>query len=90
MIELLNQNMETIISLITMIVVWGLGKLAKENPKIKNDTIIYQNIIVGIISACLYYITTQDISTAIALSGVFATTGYDVIHNIGQLLNKEN
>jgi hypothetical protein len=38
----------------------------------------------------LYYITTQDVSTAIALSGVFATTGYDVIHNIGQLLNKEN
>lgn len=89
MIEFLNENMETIITLITMIVVWVLGKLAKKNSKIKNDAIIYQNIIVGIISACLYYITTQNISTAIALSGIFATTGYDVLHNFEKLV-KEN
>ena len=90
MIELLNENMEVVITFITMIVVWFLGRLAKKHPKIDNDTIIYQNIIVGIISACLYYITTQDISTAIAMSGIFATTGYDVIHNIGKLVNKES
>lgn len=88
MIEFLNENMETIITLITMIVVWVLGKLAKKNSKIKNDAIIYQNIIVGIISACLYYITTQNISTAIALSGIFATTGYDVLHNFEKLVKE--
>lgn len=88
MIEFLNENMETVITLITMIVVWVLGKLAKKNSKIKNDAIIYQNIIVGIISACLYYITTQNISTAIALSGIFATTGYDVLHNFEKLVKE--
>lgn len=87
--ELLSQNMEAVITVITMIVIWILGKLAKKSSKIKNDAIIYQNIIVGIISACLYYITTKDISQAIALSGVFATTGYDVLHNFEKLVKEK-
>ena len=85
----LNQNMEVVITFITMIVVWILGKLSKKNPKINNNMIIYQNIIVGIIATGLYFITTGDISTAITLSGVFATTGYDLIHNLEKLA-KEN
>lgn len=89
MIELLSENMEAVITVLTMIVVWTLGKISKKHPKIKNDIIIYQNIIVGIISAGLYYIITGDISQAVALSGVFATTGYDVLHNFEKLV-KEN
>ena len=89
MIEFLNENIEVIITLLTMIIVWCLGKISKKHPKVKNDIIIYQNIIVGIISAGLYYIITGNISQAVALSGVFATTGYDVLHNFEKLV-KEN
>lgn len=89
MIEFINENMEVIITFITMIVVWILGKLSKKNPKIDNNLIIYQNIIVGIIATGLYYITTGDLSNAITLSGVFATTGYDLLHNFEKLVKEK-
>ena len=89
MIDFINQNMEVIITFITMIVVWVLGKISKKNPKINNDLIIYQNIIVGIIATGLYYITTGDLSSAITLSGVFATTGYDLLHNLQKLAKEK-
>jgi glycerol-3-phosphate acyltransferase PlsY len=88
-LDFIYSNIEVFITLITMIVVWILGKLSKKSSKIKNELIIYQNIIVGVLVCGLYYICTKDLSSSIALSGVFATTGYDVLHNIEKLINKK-
>lgn len=89
-LDFIYANMETVITLITMVVVFILGKVSKKNPKINNDLIIYQNIIVGILVCAVYFVCTKDLSSAIAMSGIFATTGYDVVHNFAKLINKED
>lgn len=86
--EFITNNIEMIITLVTMIIAWILGALSKKSSYINNNLIIIQNIIVGIISAALYYIITKDLSTAIAISGVLAETGYNLIHNLQKLLEE--
>lgn len=86
--DFIYANMETFTTLITMIVVWILGKMSKKNPKINNNLIIYQNIIVGILVSGLYFFCTKDLSAAVTLSGLFATTGYDLLHNLQKLSQK--
>ena len=79
--EFLNNNIETIIMMLTQIVVWILGALSKKNENIKNDMIIFQNGIVGLISCFLYYVVTKDFSVAIATSGLTADIVYDLVHS---------
>ena len=83
----LTENIEIIITFITMIVTWILGFLAKKSPYINNNLIVIQNIIIGIITAILYYIITKDFSIAIAMSGIIADTGYNLVHNIQKLID---
>lgn len=83
----LTENIEMIITFITMIVTWILGFLAKKSPYINNNLIVIQNIIIGIITAILYYIITKDFSIAIAMSGIIADTGYNLVHNIQKLID---
>lgn len=84
--EFITNNIEIIITFATMIVTWVLGALSKKSPYINNNLIIIQNILVGIISAVLYYIITKDFSMAISMSGVLAETGYNLFHNIEKLI----
>lgn len=86
--QFLTDNIEIIITFITMIVTWLLGFLAKKSPYLNNNLIIIQNVIIGIIAAILYYIITKDFSMAISMSGVFAETGYNLVHNIQKLINE--
>lgn len=84
--EFLTQNIETIIMMVTQIVVWVLGYFSKKNPNIKNDAIIFQNGIVGIISCVLYFIATKDFSVAIATSGLTADILYNLVHSSYKLI----
>ena len=43
----------------------------------------------GLISVILYYIITKDFSMAITMSGIFAVTGYNFIHNIQNLIESK-
>ena len=86
--EFINHNTELIITLLTMIVRWILGFIAKKCPYINNNLIIIQNIIVGLLVSILYFIITKDFNLAISLSGVFAETGYNLIHNIEKLIKE--
>ena len=81
--KLISENIEIIITFITMIVT-----LAKRSDYINNNAIIIQNILMGIISSILYYIITKDFSMAISISGIFAETGYNLIHNIQKLVEE--
>ena len=87
--ELITNNMEFIITFTTMVVVWILGKISKKSKYVDNNVIIFQNIIVGLIVTGVYYWITGDLSKALMLSGLFATTGYDMLHNIQKLLDKK-
>ncbi len=87
--EFLVENIEIIVTILTQIVVLILGYLSKLNPKIKNDAIIFQNGIVGIVSCILYYIVTKDFSVAIATSGLTADIIYNLVHSSYKLLKKE-
>ena len=87
-IEFINHNTELMITLLTMIVSWILGFIAKKSPYKNNNLIIIQNIIVGLLVSILYFIITKDFNLAISLSGVFAETGYNLIHNIEKLIKE--
>lgn len=87
--ELIMNNMEFIVTFTTMIVVWILGKISKKSKYVNNNVIIFQNIAVGLIVTAIYYWLTGDLSKSIMLSGLFATTGYDMLHNIEKLLDEK-
>lgn len=84
--EFISHNIEIILSFISMIITWVLGGLSKKSPYINNNLIIIQNILVGLASGTLYYIITKNFSLAITMSGIFAETGYNLIHNIQKLI----
>ena len=87
--EFLNNNIETIIMMLTQFIVWILGALSKKNENIKNDMIIFQNGIVGLISCFLYYVVTKDFSVAIATSGLTADIVYNLVHSSYKLIKRK-
>lgn len=78
-----------ILTVVTIIVTWLLGILAKKLPFINNKLIPIQNIAVGVIVAVIEWIITKDFSTAIALSGLIAGGTYDVFHNLQKIVKGE-
>ncbi len=78
-------TLEYLISLITVIVTLVLGIVSKESPKIKNNLIPIQNLLIGVIVAIIELVITKDFSTAIALSGLVAGGTYDIVHNLQKL-----
>lgn len=82
-------EISTLISLVTIIVTWILGVLAKKSTFINNKLIPIQNILIGVIIAVIEWIVTKDFSTAIALSGVIAGGSYDVFHNLEKIVRGE-
>lgn len=82
-------ELSTLISLVTIIVTWVLGILAKKSTFINNKLIPIQNILIGVIVALIEWIVTKDFSTAIALSGIIAGGSYDVFHNLEKIVRGE-
>ena len=82
-------ELNTLISLVTIIVTWILGVMAKKSTFINNKLIPIQNILIGVIVAIIEWIVTRDFSTAIALSGVIAGGSYDVFHNLEKIIKGE-
>lgn len=82
-------ELSTLISLVTIIVTWVLGTLAKKSTFISNKLIPMQNILIGVIVAVIEWIVTKDFSTAIALSGIIAGGTYDVFHNLEKIVRGE-
>lgn len=78
-------NIEYIITLVTIILEILLGFVAKKNPKIKNQLIPIQNLLVGLIVAIIEFFVTKDFETAIAISGLVAGGTYDIVHNLRKL-----
>lgn len=86
--EFITNNTELIVTLLTMSLTWILGFLSKRCPYINNNLIIIQNIVVGLCVSIFYFIITRDFNLAITLSGLFAETGYNLIHNVEKLIEE--
>ena len=71
-----------------MIVTWILGALSKKSIYINNNLIIIQNIVIGLCASLVYFVITKDFNLAITMSGVFAETGYNLIHNVEKLIEE--
>lgn len=82
-------ELETIITLVTIVISWLCGFLAKKSTWVSNNLIPIQNIAIGLIVAVIEWVVTKDFKLAIALSGLIAGGSYDVIHNIKKIYSKE-
>lgn len=87
--EFINSNREVIVTLISMVIIWVLGFLAKRSSYINNNLIIIQNIVIGLVVSAFYYILTKDFNMSITLSGLFAETGYNLVHNAQKLITSD-
>lgn len=82
-------ELEYIVSLVTILVTFVLGIIAKKNPKISNKSIPMQNLLVGVIIALIEFAITKDFKVAIMLSGLLAGGTYDLVKNLNLLLKGE-
>lgn len=82
-------DLEIIISVVTVLVSFILGLIAKKISWVSNHLIPLQNLAIGIIAAIIYYIVTKDVNLVIAGLGLFAGGTYDIVSNLKKLLNKE-
>jgi uncharacterized membrane protein YeaQ/YmgE (transglycosylase-associated protein family) len=78
-----------IIQIVTIIVTWLLGIVAKKYTSLNNKLIPIQNMLIGVIVAVIEWIITKDFSTAIALSGLIAGGSYDIFHNLEKIVRGE-
>ena len=83
-------NTNDILTIVTIIITWFLGFFAKKCDFINNNLIPLQNIAIGLLVAIIEWIITKDFSLAIAVSGVIAGGTYDVVHNLGKIVHKED
>ena len=77
-----------ILTIITIVVSWILGIVAKKLSWFNNYLIPVQNIIIGVIFALVEFFITKDFNVAIAISGLLAGGTYDVFNNLKKLLDK--
>ncbi len=78
-------TLEAIIMLVTMIVTFFCGLIAKKVSWFNTNLIPIQNILIGVIVAVIEWIITKDFSTAIAVSGLIAGGIYDIGHNLQKM-----
>ena len=76
-------TIESIITLVTVIVSYIFGELAKKFNWIEKKYIPMQTLIVGLLSGVLYYIAVDNSNIAnaiiIAFSSLIACGGYDLL-----------
>lgn len=77
-----------ILTIVSILVTWILGIIAKKSNVIKNNFIPVQNLFIGLIMAIVEWIITKDFKVAIALSGLIAGGTYDVFHNLEKIFRK--
>ena len=78
-------TLEAIIMLVTMVVTFFCGLIAKKVSWFNTNLIPIQNILIGVIVAVIEWIITKYFSTAIAVSGLIAGGIYDIGHNLQKI-----
>lgn len=78
--ELLLNNMEMIISIISFLTTYILGLIAKKTNYLQSKIIPIQNLLIMTISVLFFYFVSGDISLVIASGSPVATLIYDTMH----------
>lgn len=78
----------TIISVVTIVVTFICGFIAKKIPWFNNKLIPIQNLAIGLISGTIYFFMTKDINLVIISIGLGAGGAYDLVKNTKNLLKK--
>ena len=81
-------DVATIISLVTIVVTYVCGLIAKKVDWFNNKLIPIQNLLIGVIASIIYFAITKDFSLVITTIGLGVGGAYDVLHNINKLLNE--
>ncbi len=82
-------DIATIITLVTILVTFVCGLIAKKVSWFKNQLIPIQNLAIGLIAGGIYYLMTGDLNLVIATVGLGTGGAYDIIHNLQKLFVKE-
>ena len=83
-------EINTIISLVTMIVTFICGLIAKRVKWFNNKLIPMQNLIIGVIAGGIYYYMTRDIDLVIMTVGLGTGGAYDLGKNLISLFKSNN
>lgn len=78
-----------IIGLLTVIVTFILGIMAKKSKFIENNLIPVQNLIVGIIAFVINFIITKDVNASLIGVGLFTGGTYDLVKNLQVIQTNE-
>lgn len=81
-------DINAIMTLVTALVTFVCGLIAKNNPKFNNKLIPVQNLLIGMIVTAIDFAITKDFNTAIAFTGLFTGGVYDLGKNLMELLKK--
>lgn len=82
-------DINTIMTLVTILVTYVCGLIAKKHPKFNNKLIPIQNLAIGIIIAVINYIITKDFNSSIMVAGLLTGGAYDLGKNLADLLGVE-
>lgn len=82
-------NIATIISIVTVVVTFVCGLIAKKVSWFNNKLIPIQNLAIGIIAGVIYYIITKDLNLVIMTVGLGTGGAYDILNNINKLIEGE-
>lgn len=82
-------DITTIMTLVTIIVTYICGCIAKKHPKFNNKLIPVQNLLIGIIVAAINYVLTKDFNESLVVAGLLTGGAYDLGKNLGDLLKGE-
>lgn len=81
-------ELATIISIVTVVVTFICGLIAKKVEWFNNKLIPIQNLAIGLIAAVIYYVITKDLNLVIAAVGLGTGGMYDIVHNLQKLLEE--
>ncbi len=82
-------DINTIMTLVTIIVTYICGLIAKRHPKFNNKLIPIQNLLIGFIVAIINFIITKDFNGSIVVAGLLTGGTYDLVKNLNDLLRGE-
>lgn len=79
-----------VVALVTVLITLVVGEITKKCTKIPSKYIIpIQNLLIGIIVACIQWIITGNFNSAIASSGLIAGGTYDLVKNISLFISND-
>lgn len=82
-------EIEILVEIVTAFITFICGLIAKKVLWFNNKLIPIQNLIIGMVSAIIYYISTKNFNVAISVSGLIAGGTYDIFHNLNKLITEE-